>query len=500
MSPSIQLFNESRYKELMDGLECSEISFSKLGEDNDKYRIDSEFYQKKYIGAYNLLKNMKHSTIVQEYACLTDFHANGSYKDIAQNYELLDEENYAYMVRTTDLETKNYFENVKYISEYTYNYLAKSKVYGGEVLINKIGNPGRTFIMPKLNRPVSLGMNLFLLRMKKDAIIKEHVLWAYLNTDIGRNIIERNINGTVPLTIDKASIKSLFVPCFSEIFQEKIGILVNKGFELELESIEEYKGAEILLESIIGIKSEDLRRKTIVEKNFSESFIQTGRIDAEYYQEKYEYLLSRIEKFDLKNLGGKEGLVNITTSIEPGSDEYCETGIPFIRVSDVSKYGLSEPNIFLDKNSIPNITVLYPKKNTILFSKDGSVGIAYKLEEDKKIVTSSALLHLTVKNLDMVLPEYLTLVLNSLVVRLQAERDSSGALIQHWKKSEIENVVIPIIDRDSQQLITNKLMDSFAHRKKAMELFEKTKLAVENAILLGEKSGFEIIERAMDNY
>ena len=43
MSPSIEPFNENKYKILMDGLECSEILKSDLeaGE-----RIDAEYYQK----------------------------------------------------------------------------------------------------------------------------------------------------------------------------------------------------------------------------------------------------------------------------------------------------------------------------------------------------------------------------------------------------------------------------------------------------------------------
>jgi hypothetical protein len=40
---------------------------------------------------------------------------------------------------------------------------------------------------------------------------------------------------------------------------------------------------------------------------------------------------------------------------------------------------------------------LKPTKDTILFSKDGSVGIAYKVEQDVDLITSSALLHLKVK-------------------------------------------------------------------------------------------------------
>ena len=69
----------------------------------------------------------------------------------------------------------------------------------------------------------------------------------------------------------------------------------------------------------------------------------------------------------------------MSKSIEPGSDAYCEKGIPFIRVADLSKFGLSEPAVYLNKLEFKD--TIRPQKDTILLSKDGSVGIAYKMEE-----------------------------------------------------------------------------------------------------------------------
>jgi len=126
---------------------------------------------------------------------------------------------------------------------------------------------------------------------------------------------------------------------------------------------------------------------------------------------------------------------------------YRKQGIPFIRVSNLFIDRITEPEICLDMNDIKGLENYFLKKDTILFSKDGSVGIAYKVEQDTKAITSSAILHLEIKNTKVILPEYLTLVLNSDIVKLQAERDSNGAIIQHWKPSEIDNVIIPILNR-----------------------------------------------------
>lgn len=183
---------------------------------------------------------------------------------------------------------------------------------------------------------------------------------------------------------------------------------------------------------------------------------------------------------------GPHGIVNIKKSIEPGSNAYQDEGVPFVRVSDVSKYEITPTETFISHNIVKDIETLFPRKETILFSKDGSVGIAYKLERDENIVTSGALLHLTVRNTSEVLPDYLTLVLNSPVVQMQAERDSNGAIIQHWKPSEIENVIVPVLDINKQKELSEMVQKSFALRRKSKQLLEYAKQAVEIAIEQGE--------------
>lgn len=473
----------------MDGLECSEVLFSEIKNDNEKYRFDSEFFQKKFLKAYVLIKGQRHSTIENEYSCLTDFHANGSYEMIAKNYKLLDSKDYAYMVRTTDLEANDFVSNVKFVSKETYEFLSKSKVFGGEVIINKIGSPGRSYLMPTLNIPVSLGMNLFMIRLKNNATIDATTLWLYLNTNIGSTILKRKINGTVPLTIDKAAIKSIFTPCFTSTFRNLLIAMVKTAYGKDAQAKELYVNAETALQNALEIDQYNSTGISI--KNKSESFVCSGRLDAEYYQPKYDELFTALKKQSTQLLGGENGIVTIKKSIEPGSDLYCDEGIPFVRVSDVSKFGISEPSIKLPSDIISDVSVLYPHENTILFSKDGSVGIAYKVEKDLDVITSGALLHLTVKNPEDVLPDYLTLVLNSKIVQLQAERDSNGAIIKHWKPSEIKKVVIPVLDIEIQKQISDKVQRSFALRHKSEQLLNCAKQAVEIAIEEGEEKAME---------
>ena len=395
------------------------------------------------------------------------------------------------MVRTTDLEKQDYESDVKYINKECYKYLSKSQIFGGELLINKIGNPGTSYVMPKQDRPCSLGMNLFMIRIKPETNYNSRFIWAYFNTNVGRCIIDRKINGTVPLTIDKEAIRSLYIPEFSGEFMNHIAVVIKKSEEVLSNSRQTYKTTETILLNELQFVDWQPSIDTHSEKMISNSFAKSGRLDAEYYQPKYDELFDKLKTFETKLLSE---IVDIKKSIEPGSDAYQTSGIPFIRVADLSKFGLTTTDTYLSRDEYDG--VIRPKKDTILLSKDGSVGIAYKIEEDTDIITSGAILHLIIKD-DSVKPDYLTLVLNSIVVKMQAERDAGGSVIQHWKPSEIENVVIPILSDDIQKQITENIRESFALRARSQQLLELAKTAVEIAIEKGEDKAMELLTQNM---
>lgn len=227
-------------------------------------------------------------------------------------------------------------------------------------------------------------------------------------------------------------------------------------------------------------------------KKISESFFLTGRLDAEYYQPKYDEMFDKLKHYKTKCLSE---IISITKSIEPGSDAYEEKGIPFIRVANLTKFGITNTDIYLSPERYND--VIKPKKDTILLSKDGSVGIAYKVDRDMDIITSGAILHLSLTDPE-IMPDYLTLVLNSIIVKMQAERDAGGSVIQHWKPSEIENVIIPILDMDIQKEITNKIRNSFTLRSESKYMQDIAKYAVEIAIDQGEDKAIEFLKSKCD--
>lgn len=318
------------------------------------------------------------------------------------------------------------------------------------------------------------------------------MLLTFIKTKFGQNQIQKFKRGAAQTGLLLEDFDQLYIPVFSVAFQEQIKALIQSAREKMSKGSEVYANAMAFFLSSVEYDTDMISTKGVSKKSLSESFGASGRLDAEYYQPKYDDLFALLDKLPTKALGK---IVDMKKSIEPGSEVYGDEGIPFIRVSDVTTMGIDAPSIRIPRNVVPSIEELYPKKDTILFSKDGSVGIAYKVEEDIEAVTSGALLHFRVKRPDEILPDYLTLVLNSEIVQLQAERDASGAVIQHWKPGDIANVVIPMLPMDIQREISEQVQKSFVLRRQAEHLIDVAVRAVEIAIEQDEDAAIEFIRQ-----
>jgi len=86
------------------------------------------------------------------------------------------------------------------------------------------------------------------------------------------------------------------------------------------------------------------------------------------------------------------------------------------------------------------------------------------------------------------------LVLNSKLIKMQSERDAGGSIILHWRVSEIESVIVPLVDIKIQTQIADLVQQSFALKKESEQLLEKAKQAVELAIEQGEDVAMGYLE------
>ena len=371
----------------------------------------------------------------------------------------------------------------------------KGRIKKGEILIEVKGKIDKVSIVPD-DFPEKTLVTGSLFKLSVNEKINKHVLLTYLISKYGKAFKDRFKTNLLISYVSKPDLYRIPIPSFSNEFQLKIDEIFETIFSSKKEFKEAYKKAENILLEEIDLQNFTPSKEPVNVKSFKDSFAKSGRLDAEYYQLKYEQVVNKVKN---KNFDTLNNLVDINKSIEPGSKNYVEIGLPFMRVADLSKNGLSEPQKCISEHFVKEnqdkINDLKPKKGTILFSKDGSVGIAYHLRQNYNGITSGAILHLNVKDEQRILPEYLTLALNSKVIQMQAERDSGGSIILHWRVGEIENVIVPIINFNKQREIADLIEQSFSLKKESEHLLEVAKKAVEIAIEENEKVALNYLKQ-----
>lgn len=467
---------------LLNGLDCKEISLSKVLSDKVcDFRLEAEYYSKIYEKlSVNLNKNhiVELSTLVK--SKITTGHTPSMKNEKFYGGKIS-------FIKTDNLRDsfiKAPFSD--YLSELGDEKIKNSRLKEFDIITTIIGATykiiGRSCLVNTTMLPANINQNIALIRadIKK---INPYYLNAYMQSLYGKLYLHWLSRQTEQVNLNCEEVGKLKVVRFSNLFEERLAELNKKSYKLNIISNEKYSQAENLLIAELGLENFNLSSEKVSIKTLKESFLKTGRLDSEYYQEKYDRLFEKMSNNICDKLSN---LVTIKKSIEPGSKSYQTKGIPFIRVQDLTKFGLTDTSIYLSENEFKNC--IRPKKDTILLSKDGTVGIAYKMNKDENLITSSAILHLNVKD-KKVLPDYLTLVLNSVVVKMQAEKDAGGSIINHWKKSEIENVIIPIIETKKQEQICRLLIESENLRIESKSILEKAVKSIEMAIEYGEDKG-----------
>jgi restriction endonuclease S subunit len=465
-------FDEATYKALLEGLEVSEIRLQTFLNENPEFRLDAEYFSKNNIHTNAILERIGYKRI-EEFATVTDgIHTSIDYSDTS-GIKLIS--------ATSPRENFFDFSRDAFIAKSAHIENPRTALMVGDVIISTVGTIGNCAVVTPSVLPANSDRHVGIIRIQNSFL--PNYLSTFLLSKYGRFQTFRESTGNVQLNLFVYKIKSLKIANINMDFQIKIADTVSFANKKREQAQQIYHKAESLLLQEIGLRDFAPSSEKCNIKSFKESFGATGRLDAEYYQKKYEEIIAKIKAQHYDLLGD---LVTIKKSIEPGSDTYSDTGIPFVRVADYNQFGISSPDIFLSeefcKENAALLKTLYPQKGTILFSKDGSVGTAYMLREDMRAITSGALLHLTVKDTKKVLPGYLTLVLNTTLVKHLAERDAGGSIILHWRIDEIKQVVIPIIAYDIQQQIAALITESFRLREESERLLEQTKAAVEQEI------------------
>ena len=137
---------------------------------------------------------------------VTDYVANGSFASLKENVTLYQEPNYAYFVRNTDLKSGSFGV---FVDQHSYEFLTKSTLYGGEIIISNVGDVGSVFLCPKLDRPMTLGNNIIMLRPEDDSL--RYYLYIWFKHLQGQAIIQGIKGGSAQPKFNKTDFKNTSV-------------------------------------------------------------------------------------------------------------------------------------------------------------------------------------------------------------------------------------------------------------------------------------------------
>lgn len=137
---------------------------------------------------------------------VTDYVANGSFASLKANVNLYQEPNYAYFIRNTDLKSGSFGV---FVDQHSYEFLSKSTLYGGEIIISNVGDVGSVFLCPKLDGRMTLGNNIIMLRPEDDHL--RYYLYIWFKYFQGQALIQGIKGGSAQPKFNKTDFKNTSV-------------------------------------------------------------------------------------------------------------------------------------------------------------------------------------------------------------------------------------------------------------------------------------------------
>lgn len=444
----------------MEGLEISVVKLSEVLEDVD-LRLESEYYNSEHI-VFNSVQGCDIESFSQ-YGTSEDLNEEGNGFPILRLNEF-DSFFISKPSKYCDLISKETFELLK---------LKKNDV----LICRTNGNPkyvGKAAIVPK-NYEYAFASYVFRLRPKTD-IINSATLVSFLNSKYGRIEIEKYSMVGNQANFSPAKFRQIAIPILSKELNNKIEEIVYKSFELLEESKSLYSQAEDLLLGELGLKDWQPKNTLHTTKKFSD-FAQSGRLDAEYYQPKYDDLFERLQKVDCKTI--KEIQIINYRGFQP---EYVENGkIDVINSKHILEDGLDYDNFEkTDELSFNNAVRAQVKYGDVLtYTTGANIGRTQVYLSEKKAMASNHVNMLRVKDVN---PIYLALVLNSKIGRMQTEKSCTGSAQVELYPDDLASFIIPILPEQIQTKIASLIQQSFECKAQSKQLLEDAKRMVEEEI------------------
>lgn len=400
---------------------------------------------------YKLPENWRWTRIGNYVDYVTDYVANGSFASLKANVSIFKDENYALMVKTQDF-ANGFTKSLTYTDKHGYDFLSKSTLHGGELILSNIGSVGKVFRVPYFDRPMTLASNSVMVKCYNSR--DYDWMYYFLLSPIGFEELKSITTGTAVPKFNKTDLKTIPLPVPPLAEQRRIVERIESLFAKLDEAKEK---AQAVVDSF------ETRKAAILHKAF------TGELTAKWREEHGVGM----ESWEKKRLS------DVVTEFKYGTSEksdYNNKGIPVLRIPNIGDNGIDLSDIkYLNHRNVDSESQIH-EGDILIIRSNGSrdlVGKAVLVPELGCEYAYASFLIRAKPNHSIINAHYLTIFLNSTDARGQMfRRAKSSAGINNINTKELGAVslTVPSLpEQDEIVHIINEMMDKDQQSKEAAE-------------------------------
>ena len=361
-----------------------------------------------------------------------------------------------------------------YISENTHRKMQRSVIKGRDVLVATVGATiGAVAITPEIIKEANCNQAVGILRTDEKRL-NPYYLAIYLSSPYGKEQILRQSSGGARDNLDPFELKRIRVILPSITSQQKVEQIVKDAFQLKKEVEKERREADLILENSI---------KGFFATNEQKAFWK--------WSTDIEIIKTLEPNFWKKTISSKKhptiefgDIFNYQKGTEVGSALYQDSGISFLRVSDLGdlEIQLGNSSKCINETLFDELKDEFqPHKGELLFSKDATIGLVAKVETEEKQIISSGILRLQIKNKDFD-PDFLMALLTNKFVNQEFVKNSTGSVIKHLNTQKLSEIELPLVDKQIQREVTSRIKSSISKRHLSKQKLQEAKNFVENLV------------------
>ena len=466
-------FDEPRYRGLLEGLEVAEIRWSAL---NEELRYEAEFFQQSYLHEDTALSRWQKKSI-GEFAHVTDG---------PHGYHVVDES--SSIVMLTAKNAKDWFserEGADPIAEWVDTANKRSSLEVDDIILSTRGSVGMCALVTEESLPANIDQDVARISWLDKKMFIPGFVVAYLNSVYGQDHIARYASGMVQQGLSLQKVREVPIPALSSAAQAGIANAVNTALGLRRQANSFIRQAEQTLLRALGLENWQPPEPLTYTRSSKDAFA-AGRLDSEYFAPRVMELLQRMNR---------DGLT--LASVAPARHERFSPGsaghFEYIEIGGLRADGTAVSES-VPQAEAPSRASWFVKAGDVVTSTVRPIRRLSALvapEQDDHVCSSG----FVVLQPRAIPPEVLLTYLRLPPICELMDLHTSASLYPAISEQDLLAMPIPRIDKPTQAHVVASVRAAQANRRRAAELLDAAKRAVEIAIEDSEATALAWLEK-----